>query len=126
MSVYINHIGFFLFLFFSAPIGHSLGLPNLPPPFPLPLPGMPGAPQLVPTRVWSEHKTPEGKTYYYNKVTRQSGWEKPKDFELIMPLPVNFGVSPPAQSSPANSGPGNVCVIAYGVPVASGASWFKI
>lgn len=60
----------------------------------------------MPTRVWSEHKTPEGKTYYYNKVTRQSGWEKPKDFELIMPLPVNFGVSPPAQSSPANSGPG--------------------
>ncbi|KAL5471285.1 hypothetical protein EMCRGX_G029382 [Ephydatia muelleri] len=49
-----------------------------------------GAPQLVPARVWSEHQMPDSHIYYYNKVTRQSVWEKPKDFELVMPLPLNL------------------------------------
>lgn len=66
-------------------------VPGMPPPFPMPLPGMAGAPQLVPTRVWTEYSTPDGKPYYYNKVTRVSVWEKPKDFELIMPLPAELG-----------------------------------
>ena len=26
---------------------------------------------------WSEHKAPDGRTYYYNSVTKQSAWEKP-------------------------------------------------
>ena len=79
---------------------------GLPLPFPFPLPNMPGAPQLVPTKVWSEHTTPEGKTYYYNKVTRQSVWEKPKDFELVMPLPAGFGGGPPPQGlSPNGASP---------------------
>uniref|UniRef100_T1IIS2 Transcription elongation regulator 1 n=1 Tax=Strigamia maritima TaxID=126957 RepID=T1IIS2_STRMM len=33
---------------------------------------------------WSEHKTPDGRTYYYNCRTMESTWEKPqtlKDFE---------------------------------------------
>ena len=33
---------------------------------------------------------PDSCIYYYNKVTRQSVWEKPKDFELVMPLPLNL------------------------------------
>ena len=75
----------------------------LPPGFPQPPPGVPGGVQLVPTRVWSEY-IPRGggggRPYYYNKVTKQSVWEKPKDFELIMPLPVNFGMMPiPAATS---------------------------
>ena len=74
---------------------------SLPLPFPFPLPNMLFAPQLVPTKVWSDHTTPDGKTYYYNKVTRQSVWEKPKDFELVMPLPVNFGGGPPPQGASA-------------------------
>jgi len=26
---------------------------------------------------WSEHKAPDGRTYYYNTTTKQSAWEKP-------------------------------------------------
>ena len=28
--------------------------------------------------IWSEHATPEGYTYYYNRLTKESSWEKPK------------------------------------------------
>ena len=78
-----------------------------PPAVGLPFPP-PGAPQLVPTRVWADHTTPEGKTYYFNKVTRQSVWEKPKDFELVMPLPASFGgaSSTPTSSTTVNSDEG--------------------
>lgn len=60
-----------------------------------PAPSVGGAPvpsgvPLVPQRVWSEHHNPEGKVYYYNKVTRQSVWDKPMDYELVMPLPANL------------------------------------
>ena len=37
--------------------------------------------QPVP-RVWSQHQTSEGKTFYYNNLTRQSTWEKPVDFDV--------------------------------------------
>ncbi|KAL4222390.1 PRP40 pre-mRNA processing factor 40 [Mactra antiquata] len=30
---------------------------------------------------WTEHKAPDGRTYYYNHVTKQSSWEKPKDLQ---------------------------------------------
>jgi pre-mRNA-processing factor 40 len=29
--------------------------------------------------VWTEHKAPDGKTYYYNNDTKESSWEKPKE-----------------------------------------------
>ncbi|XP_052865585.1 pre-mRNA-processing factor 40 homolog A [Anopheles cruzii] len=30
---------------------------------------------------WSEHKTPDGRTYYYNSLTKQSLWEKPEEMK---------------------------------------------
>ena len=79
---------------------------------------MPSAPQLVPTRVWSEYSTPEGKPYFYNKVTRVSVWEKPKDFDLVMPLPAELGGAPSltpqsqAQQFPSsNAGEWCVCIL---------------
>ncbi|KAI8050250.1 hypothetical protein BDF22DRAFT_696288 [Syncephalis plumigaleata] len=31
--------------------------------------------------VWTEHKAPDGKIYYYNRVTKQSAWEKPDELK---------------------------------------------
>nr|XP_056717092.1 LOW QUALITY PROTEIN: pre-mRNA-processing factor 40 homolog A [Euleptes europaea] len=31
--------------------------------------------------LWSEHKSPDGRTYYYNNDTKQSTWEKPDDLK---------------------------------------------
>ncbi|KAI9905572.1 hypothetical protein PsorP6_013853 [Peronosclerospora sorghi] len=33
------------------------------------------------TSIWSAHVTKEGRTYYYNRTTKQSAWEKPADFD---------------------------------------------
>ncbi|XP_076360616.1 pre-mRNA processing factor 40 isoform X2 [Tachypleus tridentatus] len=30
---------------------------------------------------WTEHKAPDGRTYYYNHVTKQSSWEKPDELK---------------------------------------------
>lgn len=45
----------------------------------------PAAPAQDPTdpSVWSEHTSPDGRTYYYNSVTKTSLWEKP--YELKTP-----------------------------------------
>uniref|UniRef100_A0A336LL88 CSON010522 protein n=1 Tax=Culicoides sonorensis TaxID=179676 RepID=A0A336LL88_CULSO len=40
-------------------------------------PGIPPPMALV----WSEHKAPDGKTYYYNSVTKQSVWDKPEELK---------------------------------------------
>lgn len=61
------------------PIG---GYPPMIPPFSVPppgftnFPGPPGAPTAA-VGEWSEHKAPDGRTYYYNSVTKQSSWQKP-------------------------------------------------
>ncbi|XP_068123815.1 pre-mRNA-processing factor 40 homolog B isoform X1 [Hyperolius riggenbachi] len=31
--------------------------------------------------LWTEHKAPDGRTYYYNPETKQSTWEKPDDMK---------------------------------------------
>ncbi|KAL4175088.1 hypothetical protein KRP22_000061 [Phytophthora ramorum] len=40
--------------------------------------------------VWSAHVTKEGRTYFYNRTTKQSAWEKPEDFDGDEP-PAPFG-----------------------------------
>ncbi|CAG0903191.1 unnamed protein product [Darwinula stevensoni] len=30
---------------------------------------------------WTEHKAPDGRTYYYNSMTKESSWEKPDELE---------------------------------------------
>ncbi|CAG8646889.1 8079_t:CDS:10, partial [Racocetra fulgida] len=32
-------------------------------------------------RVWTEHTAPDGRTYYYNTVTKQSSWDKPEELK---------------------------------------------
>lgn len=57
--------------------------PIIPAPFSVPPPGF-GAPAIAPVpslggsiTEWTEHKAPDGRTYYYNIVTKQSSWIKP-------------------------------------------------
>ncbi|NXD86838.1 PR40A factor, partial [Halcyon senegalensis] len=58
---------------------------------------------------WTEHKSPDGRTYYYNTETKQSTWEKPDD--LKTPAEVNFSSSEddwdtkPEESTAASSAP---------------------
>lgn len=33
------------------------------------------------TATWTEHKAPDGRTYFYNASTRQSAWEKPEEIK---------------------------------------------
>ncbi|KAH0509810.1 Pre-mRNA-processing factor 40-like protein A [Microtus ochrogaster] len=35
----------------------------------------------LPKSMWTEHKSPDGRTYYYNTETKQSTWEKPDDLK---------------------------------------------
>uniref|UniRef100_A0A8C7XYY5 Pre-mRNA-processing factor 40 homolog A n=1 Tax=Oryzias sinensis TaxID=183150 RepID=A0A8C7XYY5_9TELE len=67
----------------APPLGQ---MPGMLPPM---LPGMMMAPRIPaatvqptgPKSVWTEHKSLDGKTYYYNTETKQSTWEKPDDLK---------------------------------------------
>ncbi|XP_048522070.1 pre-mRNA-processing factor 40 homolog A isoform X2 [Dendroctonus ponderosae] len=69
----------------QVPISGMSGFsPIIPAPFSVPPPGF-GAPAIPPVlpslggsiSEWTEHKAPDGRTYYYNIVTKQSSWIKP-------------------------------------------------
>lgn len=65
----------------------ALGFPGVMQ-FSMPPPGFPGAVGMLPipgapTSEWTEHKSPDGRTYYYNNVTKQSLWEKPDELKTI-------------------------------------------
>lgn len=42
---------------------------------------------------WSEHKAPDGRTYYYNSITKQSHWEKPEILKTASEVIFNFSMS---------------------------------
>lgn len=79
--------------------------PRMPPPG-MPPPGL-GMPPMgmppVPKGEWSEHRTANGRVYYYNSRTLQSTWERPKEMDQVlppiqgMPLPV---MPPPGMIPP--------------------------
>lgn len=31
--------------------------------------------------LWSEHKAPDGRIYYYNSISKESRWEKPDELK---------------------------------------------
>lgn len=33
--------------------------------------------------LWTEHKAPDGRTYYYNKISKESRWEKPDELKTL-------------------------------------------
>lgn len=33
------------------------------------------------TSDWTEHKAPDGRSYYYHSITKQSSWEKPDELK---------------------------------------------
>lgn len=47
---------------------------------PFPSPGLPPA-------IWQEHRTPDGRTYYYNAATKSTQWTKPE--EMMTPAEVS-------------------------------------
>lgn len=64
----------------NVPPGQPIGgmpMPNTFPVFSMPPPGFPP----TSTCEWSEHKAPDGRTYYYNNITKQSAWEKPDELK---------------------------------------------
>jgi pre-mRNA-processing factor 40 len=46
-----------------------------------------------PPSAWQEHRTPDGRAYYYNSTTRATQWTKPE--ELMSPAEVRFNMSLP-------------------------------
>ncbi|XP_059148733.1 pre-mRNA-processing factor 40 homolog B-like isoform X2 [Physella acuta] len=40
-----------------------------------------GSPGQEKKTAWGEHKAPDGRTYYYNSVTKESSWEKPEELK---------------------------------------------
>lgn len=38
-------------------------------------------PPPVTSSDWTEHKAPDGRTYYYNSKSKQSSWEKPEELK---------------------------------------------
>lgn len=77
------------------PMGMMPGPPMMNrPPFPGPPPVAPAAPLVA--RVWSEHKHPDGRTYFYNRLSMKSEWKKPEDFDTAMAPASQIPVPPPA------------------------------
>merc|ERR1719259_1240354 len=85
-----------------------------------PPPAVPAAappPALVAAAApWSEHKAPDGKSYYYNSATQESVWEKPQpmiDLEAattgaVAPVAAAVAVAAPVAAAGVTGTPGAV------------------
>ncbi|EHB05327.1 Pre-mRNA-processing factor 40-like protein A [Heterocephalus glaber] len=70
------------------PVPHGM-MPQMMPPMGGPPMGQPGVNSMDVAAgtasgaksMWTEHKSPDGRTYYYNTETKQSTWEKPDDLK---------------------------------------------
>lgn len=51
---------------------------------------MSGAAFPPPAGTWQEHRTPDGRIYYYNAITKVTQWTKPE--EIMTPAEVCFYV----------------------------------
>ncbi|KOX67770.1 Pre-mRNA-processing factor 40 like protein A [Melipona quadrifasciata] len=63
--------------------------PGIPPPAPIAGEATSGVQSIATTEKktdWTEHKAPDGRTYYYNSVTKQSLWEKPDELKTASEL----------------------------------------
>lgn len=54
--------------------------PNIPSTTPI-VNGIPPTTTIDKKSDWTEHKAPDGRTYYYNNVLKQSLWEKPDELK---------------------------------------------
>lgn len=72
------------------PVAAAAGFPPIIPPFNVPPPGFGAFPPPAANQKeqWTEHKAPDGRTYYYNSITKQSSWQKPD--QLKTPAEVNL------------------------------------
>lgn len=64
----------------NIPPGSVPGMP-MASGFPVPVFSMPPPGFPPPSCEWTEHKSPDGRTYYYNSITKQSAWEKPDELK---------------------------------------------
>lgn len=56
----------------------------IPPPLANPPPPLPSADPLSTSALqWTEHKAPDGRTYYYNAIEKESRWEKPDEHTSV-------------------------------------------
>ena len=40
--------------------------------------------------LWSEHKAPDGRIYYYNSISKESRWEKPDELKSSTEVRTNL------------------------------------
>jgi pre-mRNA-processing factor 40 len=43
--------------------------------------------------LWTEHKAPDGRTYYYNSISKESRWEKPDELKTSIEVCISFNLN---------------------------------